>query len=112
MQEDAMDKPMSDLTNKPTRASGRSRSRVFYQRYDLLLASWFLLSRRLQQELQFLRRDLHDDLARWRPDQPKPDWNAYADRVRLICKEGGVALPACCAIFGDGSGACIGLGTR
>jgi hypothetical protein len=112
MQEDPMDKPNSNQTRRPARASSRSRSRDFYQRYDLLLANWFLLSRRLQQELQFLRRDLHDDLARWRPEQPKPDWNAYADRVRLICKEGGVAMPAYCRIFGGGTGATIGLAAR
>jgi len=107
-----MDKPNSNQTLKPARGSSRSRSRDFYQRYDLLLANWFLLSRRLQQELQFLRRDLHDDLGRWRPEQPKPDWNTYADRVRLICKESGVALPAYCRIFGGATSAGIGFGTR
>jgi hypothetical protein len=68
-------------TRQPAR---RSRSRDFYQRYDLLLASWFLLPRRLQQEMQFLRADLHEELASWRSDRPKPDWSAYADRIRLI----------------------------
>ncbi len=100
-----MNTPLTD-SHKPARNNGRGRARYrdFYQRYDLLLANWFLLTGRLQQELQFLRMDLHDDLARWRPDQPKPDWNAYADRVSLICKEGGASLPAYCAN--------IGLGTR
>jgi len=87
-------KPPSVMKRAPARAHRRSRSRDFYQRYDLLLASWFLLPLRLQRELQYLRLDLHDDLARWRPDAPKPDWNAYTDRVRLICKESGAPLPA------------------
>jgi hypothetical protein len=79
--------PPSNETRKAKCRKGRARCRDFYLRYDLLLANWFLLTKRLQQELQFLRLDLHDDLARWRPDQPKPDWSAYADRVSLICKE-------------------------
>jgi hypothetical protein len=89
-----MNTPPLTAMRKPARRNGRSRCRDFYQRYDLLLANWFLLPGRLQQEMQFLRKDLHDDLARWRPDQPKPDWNTYADRVSLICMESGAPVPA------------------
>jgi len=31
-----------------------------------------------------IRQDLHDELARWRPHQPEPDWHAYADRMNAI----------------------------
>jgi hypothetical protein len=58
-----------------------TKRRDFYDRYDLLLANWYSLTSRLQQEVQLIRRDLHDDLARWRPHQPEPDWSAYADRI-------------------------------
>jgi len=68
----------------------RAKCRDFYHRYDLLLANWYLLTSRIQEEILVVRRDLHDDLACWRPYQPEPDWNAYADRVDMICREGGV----------------------
>ena len=102
---------MTGLRNS-TRDKGRGRCREFYQRYDLLLANWFLLPGRLQQEMQFLRADLHDDLARWRPDRQKPDWSGYADRVTLICKESVASLPAYCSNLGADLGTNIGLGTR
>ena len=63
----------------------RAKRRDFYDRYDRLLANWYLLTSRLQQEVQMIRQDLHDDLARWRPHQPEPDWTAYAARVATIC---------------------------
>jgi len=65
-----------------------AKRRAFYHRYDLLLANWYLLTNRIQQAILVVRQDLHDDLACWRPHQPEPDWNAYADRVNVICREG------------------------
>jgi hypothetical protein len=67
------------------RRENRAKRRDFYDHYDLLLANWYSLTSRLQQEVQLIRQDLHDDLARWRPHQPEPDWGAYADRVSTIC---------------------------
>jgi hypothetical protein len=64
----------------------------FYRCYDLLLANWFSLSAWIQEEIQYLRQDLHDDLAQWRPHGPEPDWSAYAHRVEAICREGGLPL--------------------
>jgi len=61
----------------------------FYRRYDLLLANWYLLTNRIQQEIEAIREDLHRDLASWQPHHPEPDWNAYADRMNVICREGG-----------------------
>src|SRR6266700_6890764 len=63
------------------RREKRAQCRNFYHRYDLLLASWYLLTNQIQQEIEMVRHDLHDDLACWRPHQPEPGWNAYADRV-------------------------------
>jgi len=70
----------------------RARRRNFYHRYDLLLANWDLLTNRIQQEIEVIREDLHDELARWRPHEAEPDWNAYSDRVNMICREGGSQL--------------------
>jgi hypothetical protein len=67
-----------------------ARRRDFYQRYDLLLANWYLLTNRIQQEVEQVRQDLHEELAGWRPHQPEPDWNAYADRMNSICCVGGL----------------------
>lgn len=75
------------------RNSGRGEIRLkrrdFYQRYDLLLANWYLLTSRIQHDIESIRRDLHDDLARWQPHLPEPDWNAYADRMSLIAARAG-----------------------
>jgi hypothetical protein len=62
----------------------RAKRRDFYHRYDLLLANWYLLTSRIQQEIESIRQDLHNDLARWRPHLPEPDWNAYANRMSTI----------------------------
>jgi hypothetical protein len=62
----------------------------FYRCYDQLLANWFFLSAWIQEEIQYFRQDLHDDLAQWRPQKPEPDWSAYANRVEAICREGGL----------------------
>ena len=67
---------------------GRAKRRVFYHRYDLLLANWYLLTNGVQEQIEQVRQDLHDELAGWRPHQPEPDWNAYADRVNMICRGG------------------------
>jgi hypothetical protein len=67
-----------------------AKRRDFYDRYDVLLANWYLLTGRIQEEVQALRQDLHDDLGRWRPHQPEPDWSRYADRVNAACREGGL----------------------
>ena len=58
--------------------------RDFYRRYDLLLANWYLLTGRVQQEIESIRQDLHNELARWRPHSPEPDWRAYADRMSRL----------------------------
>ena len=71
----------------------RAKRRDFYDRYDLLLANWYLLTNRIQQEIEEVRQDLHEELACWRPHQPEPDWNAYADRMNMICRAGGFQLP-------------------
>ncbi len=70
----------------------RAKRRDFYHRYDLLLANWYSLTNRIQQEILVVRQDLHDDLACWRPHQPEPDWTTYAERVNMICREGGFQL--------------------
>jgi hypothetical protein len=62
----------------------RAKRRDFYHHYDLLLANWYLLTSRIQQEIESIRQDLHNDLARWRPHLPEPDWNAYANRMSMI----------------------------
>lgn len=61
--------------------------RDFYRRYDLLLASWYLLSSQAQREIDSIRQDLHDDLGRWRPPQPEPNWSAYTARVETISRK-------------------------
>jgi len=63
-----------------------AKRRDFYDRYDLLLANWYLLTYRIQQEIEQIRQELHEELAGWQPDQPEPDWNAYADRMNVICR--------------------------
>ena len=68
------------------------KRREFYRCYDLLLANWFSLSEWIQEEIQYFRQDLHDDLAQWRPDGREPDWSAHALRVEAICREGGLPL--------------------
>jgi hypothetical protein len=68
------------------------KRREFYRCYDQLLANWFSLSAWIQEEIQYFRQDLHDDLALWRPQEPEPDWTAYANRVEAICREGGLPL--------------------
>jgi hypothetical protein len=47
-----------------------------------------LLTNGVQEQIEQVRQDLHDELAGWRPHQPEPDWNAYADRVNIICRGG------------------------
>lgn len=71
----------------------RAKRRDFYDRYDLLLANWYLLTKPIQQEVMEVRQDLHEALASWQPHQPQPDWNAYADRVNTICRAGGFQQP-------------------
>lgn len=66
----------------------RSKRRDFYDRYDLLLANWYLLTNRIQQEMEQVRHELHEELAGWQPHQPEPDWNAYAARMNVICRAG------------------------
>jgi len=79
---------MNTLPVAGLRKAGRRESCAkrhdFYRRYDVLLANWYLLTSRIQQEILSIRQDLHDELARWRPHQPEPDWNAYADRMSMI----------------------------
>jgi len=58
--------------------------RDFYHRYDRLLASWYSLSSQAQRQVDSLRQDLHEDLARWRPQHPEPNWSAYSARVERI----------------------------
>ena len=65
-------------TPRSERCAGR---RDFYRRYDVLLANWYLLTSRIQQDIESLRQDLHEELARWQPYGVEPDWNAYADRM-------------------------------
>jgi hypothetical protein len=67
----------------PSRQSRSMRS-DFYRRYDLLLANWYLLTSRVQQEIESIRRDLHDELARWQPHHPEPDWSTYSKRMKTV----------------------------
>jgi hypothetical protein len=69
---------------KVDRRENRAKRRDFYHRYDLLLANWYLLTDRIQQQILLVRQDLHKDLANWRPHQPEPDWASYANRVGTI----------------------------
>jgi hypothetical protein len=64
----------------------------FYCCYDRLLANWFFLSVCIQEEIEHFRHELHDDLARWRPHEPEPDWRAYANRVEAICRQRGFPI--------------------
>ena len=84
---------MTYITSTVYTRKARAKRRDFYDRYDLLLANWYLLTNRLQQEIEEVREDLHEELAGWRPDQPEPDWTAYADRVNTICRAEGFQLP-------------------
>ena len=61
----------------------------FYPCYNLVLANWFVFSERTQRELQTVRHDLHDELARWQPGKRKLNWNAYAERMNAICRTDG-----------------------
>jgi hypothetical protein len=61
----------------------------FYSRYNLVLANWFVFSERTRRELQTVRDDLHDELARWQPAKGKLNWNAYAERMNAICRTHG-----------------------
>jgi len=79
------------VLSKAGRRETRSKRRDFYQRYDLLLANWYLLTARIQHDIESIRQDLHDELARWRPHQPEPDWSAYADRMNMIAARSAVA---------------------
>jgi hypothetical protein len=63
----------------------RANRRDFYRRYDLLLANWYLLTSRVQREIESIRQDLHAELASWQPHLPEPDWSLYALRLRAIC---------------------------
>jgi hypothetical protein len=83
-----MNTPSFTGSRRAGRRETLAKRRDFYHRYDLLLANWYLLTNRIQQALQLVRQDLHHDLACWRPHQREPDWNAYVDRVNLICREG------------------------
>ena len=69
---------------RPGTRNRRAMRRDFYRRYDLLLANWYLLTSRIQQEIESIRQDLHNELARWRPHLPEPDWSAYADRMSRL----------------------------
>jgi hypothetical protein len=75
--------PVNGLRQAAGRDS-RAKRRDFYHRYDRLLANWYLLTARIQHEIESIRQDLHNDLARWRPHLPEPDWNAYAHRMTTI----------------------------
>ena len=72
--------PAGDL-RKADRRESRAKRRDFYNRYDALLANWYLLTSRVQHEIESIRHDLHSDLARWRPHLPEPDWHAYVERL-------------------------------
>jgi hypothetical protein len=72
---------------EPRKAAGResrAKRHDFYRRYDVLLANWYLLTHRIQEELLSIRRELRDELASWRPHLPEPDWHAYVARMNMI----------------------------
>jgi hypothetical protein len=79
-----MDTTITFNLHKSDRRDSRAKCRDFYLRYDVLLANWYLLTSRIQEEILSIRQDLHEDLARWRPHHPEPDWEAYADRVKRL----------------------------
>ena len=83
-----MNTPSVSGSRKVGGHGNRATRRDFYQRYDLLLANWYLLTNRIQQEIEQIREDLHAELARWRPHQPQPDWSVYADRMNMLCRNG------------------------
>ena len=76
--------PFADLRKGAGRES-RDRRRDFYRRYDVLLANWYLLTHRVQEEILSIRQELRNELASWRPHLPEPDWSAYVDRMKNIC---------------------------
>jgi hypothetical protein len=82
------------LLADPRKAGGRDsrakRRDDFYRRYDVLLANWYLLTHRIQDEILSIRRELRDELASWGPHLPEPDWRAYADRMSLVAGKAAV----------------------
>jgi hypothetical protein len=84
--ETRMNAPVLVGLNTVARHEERATRRDFYHRYDLLLANWYLLTDRIQQEIEQVRDELHEELACWQPHQPEPDWNAYVDRMNMICR--------------------------
>jgi hypothetical protein len=75
------------LSAEPRKAGGReirAKRGDFYRRYDVLLANWYLLTHRVQEEILSIRRELRDELASWRPHLPEPDWHVYVDRMNMI----------------------------
>jgi hypothetical protein len=85
-----MNTPTFTGSSHVVKREARAKRRDFYRRYDLLLSNWYLLTNRIQQEIEAVREDLHQDLACWRPHHPEPDWSAYADRMSMICRQGGI----------------------
>ena len=79
-----MNTPRIADSRKAAGRESRARRHDFYRRYDVLLANWYLLTHRIQDEILSIRRELHDELASWRPHLPQPDWHAYACRLNAI----------------------------
>jgi hypothetical protein len=79
---------MNTSTFADARKAGRRESGAkrhdFYRRYDALLANWYLLTHRIQEEILSIRQELHNELASWRPHLPEPDWSAYVHRMNAI----------------------------
>lgn len=71
-------------TRKTGGRERRAKRHDYYRRYDVLLANWYLLTHRIQDEVLSIRQELHDELASWRPHLPQPDWHAYARRLNAI----------------------------
>lgn len=70
---------------QPTPSNPFNVSRaMFYRRYDVLLANWHLLTVKAQDDIEDLRQELHERLARWTPQQPAPDWTSYFERMNAI----------------------------
>jgi hypothetical protein len=82
--ETRMNTPAFAAQRSADRREMAARRRDFYHCYDLLLANWYLLTSPIQQDLESVREDLHDDLARWRPHEPELNWGAFADRLKTI----------------------------
>ncbi|MBV8211320.1 MAG: hypothetical protein JO133_14790 [Burkholderiaceae bacterium] len=78
-----MDKPSFPDPRK-MRSSSYAKRNDFYQRYDVLLSNWYLLTNRVQREIESIRQDLHHELAQWQPHLPEPNWHAYAQRMDRI----------------------------